>query len=369
MLPTDAFSPNYAAARERFRSVAAARGWRLDSYPVSAAGFADGDLTLDTARVGPAVAERLLILSSGLHGPEAPFGSAVQLAWLDALPAGWATPPGMAVLLLHALNPFGFANLRRVNEDNVDLNRNFLEPDDFPRLRDLTAREYGPLDPYLNPPRPPGPLDLFTLVFLRALVRFGRSRLTQVIPAGQYAFPKGIFFGGERRARSTEIIMGEVLHWVGTARLVVHLDFHTGLGPFGAYELLSSDAIGSERVKVAERLFGKGRIVHDHQTPGGYHNHGDMGEWLSRRFADRDYLYLCAEFGTYSGVRVIGTLRRENQAHHWSGHDEPLFKTIKSQMAETFTPRSPAWRWTVVQKSLNLIRTALNVCANPNRGS
>jgi predicted deacylase len=29
------------------------------------------------------------------------------------------------MILIHALNPYGFAWLRRVNEDNVDLNRNF----------------------------------------------------------------------------------------------------------------------------------------------------------------------------------------------------------------------------------------------------
>jgi hypothetical protein len=30
-------------------------------------------------------------------------------------------------MLIHALNPFGFAWLRRVNEANVDLNRNFQD--------------------------------------------------------------------------------------------------------------------------------------------------------------------------------------------------------------------------------------------------
>ncbi|MFX7984992.1 DUF2817 domain-containing protein, partial [Acinetobacter baumannii] len=33
----------------------------------------------------------------------------------------------LALLLVHAVNPYGFAHLRRVNEDNVDLNRNSVD--------------------------------------------------------------------------------------------------------------------------------------------------------------------------------------------------------------------------------------------------
>jgi hypothetical protein len=363
MLPTDAFSADYATARSRFREMAVPRRWSLQALPINVPGFADGELTIDAARIGPADAERLLILSSGLHGPEAIFGSAMQLAWLDRLPTDWQPPAGISVLLLHALNPFGFARLRRVNEDNVDLNRNFLEPAEFARLKELTGREYAPLDPYLNPPRPPGRINLFLLVFLRALVRFGRGMLGRVIPAGQYAFPKGIFFGGEEPAQSTKIIMHEMPSWVGAAKSIIHLDFHTGLGPFATYQLLTADAVGSERVIQAQRIFGKDDVAHEHLVPGGYHNHGDMGEWLSRRFADRDYIYLCAEFGTYGSTRVIGALRRENQAHHWADPASPIWRRTKDEMMEVFSPRSTAWRWTVIHKSLRLVDRALSFWA------
>ena len=35
----------------------------------------------------------------------------------------------LSIVLLHASNPYGFAWGRRVNEDNVDLNRNFVDFD------------------------------------------------------------------------------------------------------------------------------------------------------------------------------------------------------------------------------------------------
>ena len=47
----------------------------------------------------------------------------LQLALLDAPPA---PGPGDALVLVHVLNPYGMAWLRRTNENNVDLNRNFL---------------------------------------------------------------------------------------------------------------------------------------------------------------------------------------------------------------------------------------------------
>ena len=254
--------------------------------------------------------------------------------------------------------------LRRANEENVDLNRNFLKNNDFAAVRELTAPQYGLLDPYLNPRRPPSRIDWFPLIFPWMAFKFGFPFLQSVMPAGQYSFPNGIFFGGNGFSRSTEVVMSESPHWVGSARQIIHLDFHTGLGRYGEYKLLVSDPPGSQRVKLALGHFGNDRVKIDREAPDGYHNHGDLGEWLSQRFADRDYLYLCAEFGTYNSTRVIGTLRRENQAHFFSSPESAAYKENKRQVQATFTPFSPAWRWSVVHQSLELIRTALLLCTN-----
>ncbi len=362
MTPLEAFSPDYKTARARFRALVAERGWTHEAHDVTANGFAAGELTIDVAAIGPANAERLLILSSGIHGGEGFFGSAVQLAWLASLPASWMPPDGCAIRLIHALNPFGFAMLRRANEDNVDLNRNFLRNNDFVALGERTARDYGLLDPYLNPSRPPSRIDWFPLIFPWMALKFGFPFLRFVMPAGQYSFPKGIFFGGDRFCRTTEVVMNESPRWAGAAQRIIHLDFHTGLGRYGDFRLLVSDPAGSDRMKLALGHFGKDRVKIDHEVPDGYHNHGDMGEWLSQRFADRDYLYLCAEFGTYGSTRVIGTLRRENQAHFFCSPGLPAYERSKRDMLATFTPLSSGWRWSVVHQSIELIRTAVMVC-------
>src|SRR5262249_57826745 len=98
-----------------------------------ARGPADEELTIDTA-VSPAPASApVLVVSSGVHGVEGFFGSAVQLAALDA----WAktgAPTGVRCVFIHAVCPSRFARLRPLDEANTDLNRHFpLDRHDDPR--------------------------------------------------------------------------------------------------------------------------------------------------------------------------------------------------------------------------------------------
>ena len=50
-------------------------------------------------------------------------GTGRYAEWLGAR----ALPADTGALLVHAINPYGFAWTRRVNEDNADLNRNFRD--------------------------------------------------------------------------------------------------------------------------------------------------------------------------------------------------------------------------------------------------
>ncbi len=117
------FPKDYLTARERFRAAAARLGCAVEAHPIGAEGPHGEALTIDVAIVPGANPERALVVSSGIHGVEGFLGSAIQCSlleeWVDA-------PPPIRCVLLHALNPFGFAWRRRVNETNVDLNRNLL---------------------------------------------------------------------------------------------------------------------------------------------------------------------------------------------------------------------------------------------------
>jgi len=65
-------------------------------------------------------------LISGTHGVEGYCGSGAQVDWLRREEFK-VLPADTGVLIIHAINPYGFAWTRRVNEDNVDLNRNWVD--------------------------------------------------------------------------------------------------------------------------------------------------------------------------------------------------------------------------------------------------
>jgi hypothetical protein len=79
--------------------------------------------------------DRFLLHISGTHGPEGFVGSAIQTAMLTFFKAHKTyenADEGLPTLVfVHALNAYGFKHNRRVNENNVDLNRNFLFKNEF----------------------------------------------------------------------------------------------------------------------------------------------------------------------------------------------------------------------------------------------
>ena len=98
--------------------------------------------------------------------------------------------------------PFGFACLRRVNESNVDLNRNFLRhPDDH-----VSSPDYDRLYAALNPDTLDDASEQQARAVLRDfVVEHGARRLQEVVSAGQYRHPRGLQFGGHRAEASNRI--------------------------------------------------------------------------------------------------------------------------------------------------------------------
>ena len=229
-----AYPASYHEAREAFRRAAQELNAQIETHVVLSGAEHGGDLTIDVALVGVANPDWSLVLSSGLHGVEGFFGSAIQTAYMRHVRREDVINSKGQLVLIHSINPFGFFGLRRVNEDNIDLNRNFLVRGES---YSGTSQLYRELDGFLNPASPPRQFDGYLLKALWNIGRFGYSKLKQVVAEGQYDFPRGIFFGGHNVAHSTAIIQTNVLRWV-QGRHVVHLDLHSGLGKHGKFKLL-----------------------------------------------------------------------------------------------------------------------------------
>ena len=308
-------------------------------------------LSIDIAIVG-AAHDPALVVSSGVHGVEGYFGSAVQLALLERLREA-RRKENIRYVLIHAVNPYGFAHLRRVNEDNVDLNRNFIQ-----NIEDYAGAPHGyaRLNHLLNPQSPPSRFEPFRAKALWQIWRKGLAALKETIAAGQYEYPPGLFYGGKVPCASTRIMQDQCDAWLAASRHVVHIDFHTGLGPFGGYRLLYAEPVRSAQRKWYAETFGV-ECVEPLAQPDGtaYRVSGQWGAWLQQHFRERDYRFVGAEFGTYNLIRMLSALRAENCAHHYCATNTSAYHRAKMELLECFCPASPSWRHSVIQSGLRII--------------
>ena len=356
MNPLDLFSSSYEVARRRFRDAARAAGTTVEQHRVDT-GEAGVDFTIDVATVGAREPSWAVVVSSGVHGVEGFFGSAIQLAWLSGQTGGEPPPGGGVVVLIHAVNPSGFARLRRTNEHNVDLNRNFLDTAD---AYTGAPDGYETLDPFLNPASPPSRLEPFRLKALWHIRQHGLSALKDAVAGGQYRFPRGLFFGGHGPASSTRIMRHHLTGWLGGAPRAVHVDLHSGLGAHGRYRLLLEESAPSPNVEWYRDTFGS-EVVEAGSGGGGtaYEASGTLGGWAVTHLGDTRYRFVCAEVGTYPIVRVLGSLRAENRVHFFGQPSSRAHRRAKAELLECFCPRSDRWREPVVEQGLAIIDRAV----------
>ena len=353
--------PDYGAARQRFREAAAHAGWALESHSVGATGPAGEDLTIDVAASRAPGAARTLIVSSGLHGVEGPFGSAVQTALLESCAADDVAPTSVRCVFVHALNPYGFAWSRRCDAENVDPNRNFVLDE---RPSEASRAAYARFDRLLNPRRPPSALDLFYPRAIWTAAVHGLPTLKQALVTGQYEFPNGLFYGGAEPSATHRVVAEQLAGWAGGATLVLHLDLHTGLGRWGRGKLLLDYSLSKvERARLAE-WFGAGAIEDGDPRGVAYRACGSLGPWVVSRRVAPVYLFAFAEFGTYGNLRVLAGLRAENQAHHWAAPDAPGTTRAKARLRELFCPADSAWRARALAGGVSLVRRAVDGLAH-----
>lgn len=352
------FSPDYTAARARFRSSALRLGARLEEFPIGHRGPDQEELTIDVAIIGTRQPRRAVVVSSGTHGVEGFMGSACQAALMEEFLSGWKSPDGAALVLIHGVNPYGFSWIRRTNENNVDQNRNFLKPGE---LYEGAPEMYEELNPLLNPESPPSTWEWFGLKALRLILQRGLAPLKNAVAGGQYEFPKGLMFGGTRPSRSHLILKENLPRWLGGCTDVIHIDFHTGLGKSGSYKLLVDHPWGADRLEWLKERFGKDNVEPWEPQKGvSYQIRGGFGAWCKAQLPEVTYDVLVAEFGTYSVVKVLEALRFENRTHFWCAPEDPYVEASKTQLKETFCPVSPKWRHEVVDRGLGVIQQAMN---------
>lgn len=332
MLPS-----NYLESRQRFRTLAKSLGAVPRAFLHDSVEDGGIQLSTDVVYLGPPDAQTIVVIASGTHGVEGYAGAACQLHFMQT----WSkrrTTDAVAWLLVHAVNPWGYFHDRRVTQEGVDLNRNFV---DFPLpgqsrsayasyhayhdYHDLLVSDYRPL---------PAGLWNELRLFSHGLTRKRRHALQAAITAGQYDRPDGLFFGGTAPTQSRRVWERIMASYVDGRERAFLLDIHTGLGQSGASELISHLPPASEGFRRMSHWFG-GRLK---STAGGdsvsAQVQGTLTAAFDRAMAGRGHA-VGLEFGTRSPLAVLYAMRadqwyRNNAAHLPQSEGERVRRRIKA---------------------------------------
>lgn len=353
------FSEHYAEARKRFTDAATRTGAPLESFenPVGL-GPTGETLATDVALFGPADATKLLILISGTHGVEGFAGSGAQVTMMESLRFS-ALPARTAVLLIHAINPYGFAWLRRVNEDNVDLNRNSIDFANRPGSSD----DYLLLAPHLVPHvwAELAPAERAIKDFIDT---HGFRRYQEVVTGGQYTHPSALFYGGDGPVWSTRTFREIVTRYGKGKERIALIDFHTGLGPMGYGEPIYTGHSDAEAERAREwygpdvtaiyagnssSVIVNGPLIN--AVPSFFEGSGEAPEITT----------LALEFGTLPEELVLDLLRAEAwmHAHGDINFDTPVGRAIKRRFRDAFYVDTDAWKRAVVERSVEMTGNAI----------
>ena len=353
------FAASYAEARAKFLVAAEAAGLEVHSRVHPLVGRDGEELALDVARFGPADARSLLVVSSGCHGVEGFCGSGVQNALLaDADFHRRAQAGGVAVLYLHALNPYGFSWLRRTTQENVDLNRNWL---DF--AQPLPRNEgYDEIAAFVVPATWPPPLAAEQGLADFA-ARRGARALQAALSAGQYHHPEGLFFGGHRPTWSRQTLT-HVLeeHGQRCARLA-WIDLHTGLGPSGHGERIFADRNDPAALARARAWWGA-------EVTSMYDGSSTSAELTGLLFnaayqvcPQAEYTGIALEYGTQPLEQVMAALRADQWLYNHPEAAPEQRAAIKQQMRDAFYTDTPEWKARIVEQGRHAAGQAIAALA------
>ncbi|OUM02073.1 M14 family metallopeptidase [Variovorax sp. JS1663] len=346
----EAFAPRYAQARRRFLEACAAAGLAVQSHVHPLRGRDGEELALDVALDGAADADSLLIVSSGCHGVEGHCGSGVQVFALhDAEWREKARGQGVAVLYLHALNPHGFSHGRRVTQENVDLNRNFLDFSKPLPVNEAYASLHALLLPETWPPTAANQAEIDALI-----AREGLDFYQAAVSRGQYQFADGLFYGGAAPTWSNRTVREVLRTHAGRARRVGWIDVHTGLGPNGIGERIFACRDDAAAYARANAWWGTPAApvtsMYDGSSTSAFLT-GLMAFALEEECPQAEFTAIALEYGTEPMLEVMAALRGDHWLHRHPGAPAELAEAIQARMMTAFYSDTDAWRGQVISQA------------------
>ena len=349
VVDTALFSASYAVARRRWLA-ALDTAIRNFSYPCPGKDPEGEALFTDTVWIGAEDAGKVVVLIAGTHGIEGFAGNAIEIDILHLITDGLIViPANTAVLMIHALTPWGYAWLRRCDADGVDLNRNVV---DFS----------SPL------PENSGYELLRPALFLadarqrqRAFAEFeqqhGRVALEKAISAGQYSDPAGPFYGGNSPAHGRLVIDDLICKYSLQQRDLAVIDLHTGLGSYGYGEVICDHDPDSAGTSVARHWYGDSVTLPLLGNSSSVPKTGLL-DYAWHAIMNHRSCYITLEFGTFRTDQLFEVLLRDHQLWAQAGNDRARVEHGKL-MLKHFCPSDQTWQEMVLFRARQVFAQAL----------
>ena len=343
------FSQSYPEARTKFLDAAETARLDVKSHLHPMLGRDGESLAMDVVRDGPNDARALLIITSGCHGVEGYCGSAVQtcllsdVAWRQA-----ARDAGVAVLYVHALNPHGFSWERRVTQENVDLNRNFV---DFSQPLPRNAA-YDELAAVIVPSTWP-PSDAVNAATRQFIIERGMPAMQQAVSGGQYDHPNGLFYGGRNPTWSHVAVRHVLQEHATRCERLGWIDVHSGLGPSGVGERIFSCEDDPVALQRARAWWGEKVTSIYNGSSSSATLEGLMWRTAYQECPQAEYTGITLEYGTLPLMDVIDALRGDQwlENHPEASAEQRL--QIRQRMREVFYVDTAEWKQQVIEQGLD----------------
>lgn len=349
MNPSALFSTTYTECRSRFLEAAATAGYRVDSMLHPMKGPEGETLAMDFAVGGAAEAETGLVIISGTHGPEGYTGSACQTGFLLS-PELQDLFRGHRVVLVHGHNPFGFAWMRRTNEDNIDLNRNYIDfSQPCPTNPGYSALHDAFVPHDLDDPEAEATLKAYQ-------EEHGLMAYMAAMLGGQHQHADGLFYGGVAPSWSREQMLKGLRNTLAAQKKVVVIDIHTGLGPYGVPYLVHGYDAQDPRFTTMKEAFGevmRSTAVQeefDEDLPTS--PEGPIVLAMDWMLPDKETYAYVVEYGTFPVDEVLGAHRQDNWLHAHGDLNSEQGKAIKKELRRVMYPEFDDWKASIWEKAV-----------------
>lgn len=341
------FPSNYMEGRKSFLTVANSMGLEVNTYAHPMKGLFGEDLASDVILIGNPEAKKILVTSSATHGAEGMLGSGVQITSL--IRGRYKNlADDTAVLIIHAINPWGFSWVRRANEDGVDVFRNFI---DFSKEKPENEL-FDQLADKLVPKRMDFLSSISTNISMAMITaRHGMAKLKAQIPTGQYKHEHAPFFGGFRETWSNTTLREILRTYCGKASHVIAIDYHTGLGEFAAGELLGFDKPGDPSYEDAKACWGDDYISVYSRGTTAYEIYGILFNAYLEELPNARMHFSSHEFGTIDESKVFQYMREDHWLHTYGQLDSKVASRVRANMKRAFYCDDESWKNTVLQQA------------------